>query len=265
VKSSDVTFANVWGACDEDLFRWVLREADGDHAAGTPFFHFVMTTSNHRPFTYPDGRIDLPSKISGRFGGVKYSDYAIGEFLRAAESKPWFKNTVFVIVGDHCASSAGKTELPVQNYHIPLLVYAPGGQIKPGVVHTIASQIDYAPTLLGLLNWTYRSRFYGRDVLALSEGTPVRVMLGNYQKLGVFQGDKLAVLKPVRESSAFSYDRATHEMRAVPIDPELEADAIAYYQTASWLFKQGGQRALSDTEPGPANRPTRPPAVARGR
>ncbi|MFH1496528.1 MAG: LTA synthase family protein, partial [Verrucomicrobiota bacterium] len=165
VPKSEVTFANAWGACDEDLLRWTLREADRDHAAGTPFFHFVMTTSNHRPYTYPEGRIDLPSKVSRRAGAVKYTDYAIGEFLRAASTHPWYRDTVFVIVADHCASSAGKTNLPVNRYHIPMLIFAPGGQIAHGVVDTLCSQIDYAPTLLGLLGGDYPSRFFGRDLL----------------------------------------------------------------------------------------------------
>lgn len=248
VARGDITFSNVWGACDEDLFRWTVRQADEDTAAGKPFFYFVMTTSNHRPFTYPDGKIDLPSKISGRAGGVKYSDHAIGEFFRMAATKPWFENTIFVIVGDHCASSAGKTDLPVQNYHIPLLVYAPGGQIGAGTVHAMASQIDYAPTLLGLLNWTYPSRFYGRDVRSLPEGTPPRALLGNYQKLGLYRGDMLGLLKPVRQSAVFSYDRQTHALRPLAPQADLIDDAIAYYQTASWLFKNGKQRALSRAE-----------------
>ena len=71
VSRDDVTFANVWGACDEDLYRWTTREADTVNATGKPFYFFVMTTSNHQPFTFPEGRIDLPSKISGRSGGGK--------------------------------------------------------------------------------------------------------------------------------------------------------------------------------------------------
>lgn len=248
VAKDDITFANVWGACDEDLFRWTVREADRDYAAGKPFFHFVMTTSNHRPFTFPDGKIDLPSKISGRSGGVKYTDYAVGELLRAAATKPWFKNTLFVFVGDHCASSAGKTELPVQNYHIPLLIYAPGGQIPPGVVSTLSSQVDYAPTLLGLLRWTYPSRFYGRDVLATVPETKGRIFVGNYQKLGLMQEGRLAVLKPVGQSATLSYDPVTHAMKSRSVDETLIDDAIAYYQTASWLFKHGKQRELSGAE-----------------
>lgn len=248
VAKGDITFANVWGACDEDLYRWTMREADRDHAAGKPFFYFVMTTSNHRPFTYPDGKIDLPSKTSGRSGGVKYTDYAIGEFLRAAADKPWCKNTIFVIVGDHCASSAGKTELPVQNYHIPLVIFAPGGQVKPGTVRTLMSQIDYAPTLLGLLQWTYPTRFYGYDVLAQPAGAPGRALLGNYQKLGLYTDGQLNVLKPIRQSLTLSYERSTHEMKAQPPNAALIDDTIAYYQTASWLFKHHAQRALSSEE-----------------
>jgi phosphoglycerol transferase MdoB-like AlkP superfamily enzyme len=248
VAKDDITFTNVWGACDEDLFRWAVREADRDHAAGKPFFHFVMTTSNHRPFTFPEGKIDLPSKASGRAGGVKYTDYAVGELLRVAATKPWFKNTVFVFVGDHCASSAGKTELPVQNYHIPLIIYAPGGQIPPGVVHALTSQVDYAPTLLGLLGWTYPSRFYGRDVLGPTAAAKGRVFIGNYQKLGLMQDGRLAMLKPVRQSATLTYDCATRAMQPCDADETLTDDAIALYQTASWLFKHGGQLELTPLE-----------------
>lgn len=266
VASADITFANIWGACDEDLFRWTLCEADRDHAGGKPFFHFVMTTSNHRPYTFPEGKIDLPSKTSGRSGGVKYTDHAIGEFLHAASEKPWFKNTIFVIVADHCASSAGKTEIPVQKYHIPLIIYAPGGQIKPGAVKTLASQIDYAPTLLGLLGWSYASRFYGWNVCAApgAETQPVaqgRALVGNYQKLGYFQNNQLGVLKPVRQSLTLTYAPVDNTLTPQYPNVTLLNDDIATYETACWLFAHGGQRALTPAElarigkthPSPAN------------
>ena len=54
-----------------------------------PFFDFIMTTSNHRPYTYPENRIDIPSG-TGRSGAVKYTDYAIGDFIKKAKTKPWF-------------------------------------------------------------------------------------------------------------------------------------------------------------------------------
>lgn len=173
---------------------------------------------------------------------MKYTDYAIGAFLRAAADKPWFRHTVFVIVADHCANSAGKTELPLENYRIPLLIYAPGGQVAPGNVGTLASQIDYAPTLLALLNWSYPSRFYGRDVLAPSAAASGRAWIGNYQKLGLFDGRQLVVLKPTRQALTFDYDATAHGLHPHASNGMLIDEAIAAYQTASWLFQHGRQK-----------------------
>jgi phosphoglycerol transferase MdoB-like AlkP superfamily enzyme len=246
VAAGDITFANAWGACDEDLFRWTLREADASAAAGKPFHHFVMTTSNHRPFTYPEGRIDLPPKVSGRAGAVKYTDHAIGEFLRQAAQRPWFRDTVFVIVADHCAASAGKTELPVQNYHIPLLIYAPGGQIAPGRIRTLTSQMDFAPTLLGLLNWSYPSRFFGHDVRRIP-AADAHALIGNYQKLGHLEQGEFVVLRP-RGQSTYRYDLGGAALTPAPDSDYGTAEAISFYQAASYLYKNNLYRALSAEE-----------------
>ena len=246
VAKKDVTFANAWGACDEDLYAWTLREADNSAASGRPFHFFVMTTSNHRPFTYPEGRIDLPPKVSRRSGAVKYTDYAIGKFIREASAKPWFKNTVFVIVADHCASVAGKAELPVENYHIPLIIYAPGGQIAPGKITTLASQIDFAPTLLGLLHWSYATRFYGCDVVRIPGDR--RALIGNYQKLGLFKNGTLDVLLPPKEHDSYTYDAANQTLTPRPIVAKDRDKAIAYYQTASYLYKNHGYNEIPAAE-----------------
>jgi len=258
VPKEDITFANVWGVCDEDLFRWTIREADASAASGQPFHYFVMTTSNHRPYTFPEGRIDLPSKISGRAGAVKYTDYAIGKFLRDAASKPWFKNTVFVIVADHCASSAGKTELPIQNYHIPLIIYSPGGLIAPGHIQALTSQMDYAPTLLGLLNWSYPSRFFGHDVRKVAPAATHSVM-GTYQKLGLRKGNDFIVLKPVRQQTQYVYNPANFVLVEKPVDEAFLTEAIAYYQTASYLYDHELYREITADEAAKLT----PPALAK--
>jgi phosphoglycerol transferase MdoB-like AlkP superfamily enzyme len=258
VAKSDISFANAWGACDEDAFRWTIREADRvSSQQGKPFHFFVMTTSNHRPFTYPDGKIDLPSKESGRNGAVKYTDYAIGELIREASRHSWFKNTVFVIVADHCASSAGKSELPVDRYHIPMIIYAPGGQLPKGVVSTLCSQVDFAPTLLALLNWSYSSRFYGWNVMAETNlDKPGRAFIANYQKLGFLTEERLSILKPVKESMSLHLDGSgiTGPAASLVSRRDLE-DAIAWYQTASWLFKNRRQTALDSVKAEPVPRP----------
>lgn len=246
-SADDITFANAWGACDEDLLRWTLREADASHAAGKPFHYFVMTTSNHRPYTYPEGRIDLPPKISGRAGAVKYTDFAIGEFVRKAATKPWFRDTVFVIVADHCASVAGRDEVPVPNYHIPLIVFAPGGQIAPGRVETLMSQMDFAPTLLGLLNWSYPTRFFGHDVRRIAEHD-AHALLGNYQKLAHLEAGELQMLSPVRRESVTGFDYRTSRSSPQPPPIAFEPEAVAFYQTASYMYRNNLYRALTGEE-----------------
>ncbi len=225
----EVTFTNAWGVCDGDLYRRTLKECDGSFAKGHPFFSLVLTTSNHRPFTYPQ-TIDILSG-TGRNGAVKYTDQALGEFLQAARSRPWFNATVFVIVADHCAGSAGEAEINYAKYHIPLFFYAPSW-IAPQRVHTLASQIDIAPTLLGRLNFSYESLFFGRDIML---SPPQRVMVGNYQKLGYADGHHLIVLLPQKKTVTYLIEDGKNT-REVATDPKLLEEAIAYYQGANYLL-----------------------------
>ena len=241
------TFTNVWGVSDEDLYRRVIRENDAAFATGKPFFDHVMTTSNHRPFTYPDGRIDMPSH-SGRFGAVKYTDYAIGKFLAEARTKPWFKNTLFVITADHTANSAGKQDLDPAGYHIPLLIYAPG-IVQPRRVDTLTSQIDIPPTILGLMNLNYESRFWGQDAI---KTPPHRAFVSNYQQLGYLTDDALVVLKPVKRVDI--YRRAGEDFLPDAHPREgLLPEALSYYQNAThwrtWNHSDAPRLASSDGSP----------------
>src|SRR5262245_7956024 len=227
LSSEEIHFENVWGVSDEDLFQRVLKEADRSFAAGTPFFQLVMTTSNHRPFTYPNGVIDIFSK-TGRLGGVKYADYAIGRFVEAARLKPWFNDTLFVFVADHTAGTGGRIELDPTRYHIPLIFYAPSF-VTPATYDRLASQIDVAPVLLGLLNTSYVSRFYGRDVLNEPDAMP-RAFISTYEKVGLVRGDTTLVLGPRQTVAAYA---GLSKKPRTDINAELEADAIAYFQSAS--------------------------------
>lgn len=220
---SEVTFANAWGASDEDTYRKVIREADKSYAAGKPFFTILLSISNHRPYTYPEGRLPFDTSKLGRLGGVMYADYAIGEFVKEAETKPWFDNTVFVFVADHTAGASGKEEISLPGYHIPLIFYAPK-LIEAKRIDTPISQIDALPTLLGILNFDYESRFYGQD--ALSADYESRFFVSNYQKVGYVKNGTDVILKPMQQ-----YSVEGPEISDAALDKQL-SEAIAFYQQA---------------------------------
>ncbi len=235
LAKDEVTFTNAWGVCDQDLLNRVLKESDGSYASGKPFLNLVMTTSNHRPFTYPEGMVDIPSG-KNREGAVKYCDYAIGEFVRKARQKPWFKNTLIVVMADHCAGSAGQTELPFMDYQIPLIIYNPG-LIAPQKIDKLCSQIDVAPTLFGLLNWSYESKFFGKDIVKM-EPSEERAFIANYQKLGYIKNDRLTILSPQEKVTYYRIDRFKGTMEVAPKDEDLLNEAITYYQSANYVYKK---------------------------
>lgn len=238
----EIDYENIWGVADENLFELALREIDTE-AARHPVFSHIMTTSNHRPYTYPDGRIDIPSHTSRR-GAVKYTDYSIGKFIREASKKPWFDNTVFVIVADHCASSAGTTKLPVDKYHIPLLIYSPKN-IPAGTMDRLMSQIDIGPTLLGLLNFSYTSDFYGYDIYKLEPGRE-RAFISTYQNLGYIRHGELVILSPQSKVETFQIEEDDQTVVRAE-DPQLVREAISWYQSASYAFKNGAMKAKEFT------------------
>ncbi len=245
--ASEVSFSNIWGVCDEDMAKKAIQVMNQEAKTGKPFFNHWMTVSNHRPFTYPEGKIDIDSHSKSREGGVKYTDYALKQFFAMAQKQSWFNNTVFVIVADHCASSSGKTELPVDKYRIPAMIYAPGF-IQPTNNTTLVSQIDLMPTLFGLLHFNYQSKFFGQDVL--KPNYKPRAFIATYQDLGLIKDHVLTIISPVRKAKQFELklqpvkglsDDFDIYFEQKPISKkcvDLINETVAYYQTASRMLKE---------------------------
>lgn len=244
LAKEDIHYENIWGVADEDLFTLSLREMDRSHQEGgpaKPFFMHIMTTSNHRPYTYPAGRIDIPSGTN-RAGAVKYTDYAIGDFLKRARERPWFDNTIFVITADHGASARGTTQIPLLKYRIPLFIHSPA-HVKPGRVDRLMSQMDIAPTLLGLLNMGYSSKFYGHDVFKVAPGED-RALVASYQTLGYMRDGRLVTLQPQRKVSVapLPAELGLPPSTGSPSDAALRDEAISLYQSASFVYGKGLQK-----------------------
>ncbi len=237
IPDSMVQHETAWGVADEDAFAIALKECDKSFKNNKPFFSHIMTVSNHRPYTYPKGRIDMNPDDQNSEGAVKYTDYAINKFLKDAQQKPWFSNTIFVIVSDHCSHSAGKTDLPVNRYHIPCIIYSPG-LVKPALQAKFTSQIDLAPTLLGMMNMTYTSKFMGYDINKTTTENN-RLFISTYQDMGYIKNDTLVILSPQKKVSFFKIDFKTGVSIKINSTQKLTDETIAWYQSASFLFTSG--------------------------
>ena len=245
-KPSEITFANVWGVSDEDMAKKAVQEMNKDSKSGKPFFHHWMTVSNHRPFTYPEGRIDIPGTAKSRDGGVKYTDYALRQFFEMAKKQDWYKNTVFIVVADHCASSAGKTELPMDKYRIPGLVFSEGF-IEPQKFDQTMSQIDVMPTVFGLLNFKYESKFLGQDVFT-TQFQP-KAYIATYQDLGLIKDNYLTIISPTRKVKQYSLSLQKSDLPQafklyydeIPVkkmQQNLVDDCVSTYQSVSYWLKE---------------------------
>ena len=232
IEDNEVTFENAWGICDEDIYNKMIKVADEYHQKNKPFLNFIMTTSNHRPYTYPNNKIDIPSG-TGRNGAVKYSDYALQQMFAKAKNKPWFKNTIFVFVADHCASSAGKDEIDVKNYQIPAIIY---GQnlIQPKKVTKLCSQIDVFPTLFGQLHWSYTSNFFGTNIL--TKTYKERALIGTYLKLACKTNNNVEILSNQKKNANYKWNPISNQLFLLSVNKSKLYETIAWYQTADYLY-----------------------------
>jgi phosphoglycerol transferase MdoB-like AlkP superfamily enzyme len=170
-----------------------------------PFFAIIQTADNHRPYTIPAEDRDEFKSISfstdslKRFGfesneemnAFRYTDFGYQKFMEAAKKEAYFKNTIFVFVGDHGIRYNGPlayfpkswTEQGLTCEHVPLLFYAPG-LIKPQRISNVCSQVDILPTIASLAKISYSNNSLGRNLF------DTLVPLSQYKS--VFKSEKYA-------------------------------------------------------------------------
>jgi phosphoglycerol transferase MdoB-like AlkP superfamily enzyme len=227
-------FTNAWGVSDEDLFHHAVAYYDEVAQSGAPFFSLIMTTSNHKPFTFPPGIPGVPEEGGARDAGVRYADYAIGKFFEEARQRPWFSNTIFVVIADHDSRVYGEAEVPVEHYRIPVLLYSPG-HIAPAVSEKTFSNMDLAPTVLGLLGLAYEAPFYGVNVLDPKVPDSRPVLFSHNHDVAIYERDRLSVLGLHKTARSFSY--ADGHTAEVAQNRGMIALLTAHLQTAYELFQ----------------------------
>ena len=237
---SDENALSVWGVADETLLARTLAECDRMAAAG-PFCAVALTSSNHPPFAVPE---DFHPEIEdGRERAFRYADRALANFLDAAFEKPWARDTVFVLVGDHGLHERARAEIDPERYHVPLVILdgAPAPR-APLVSHRetgIASQVDVLPTLVGLLGDGAHAA-WGRDLFRDDNDQPRIAVLGPHGGapfIAAADDTGRFVVIPLGRGEPLSYrwDAQADTLLASETDAaarELAATARAYLATA---------------------------------
>jgi len=235
------TFTTAWGVCDEAIFTKALQVMDEVHAQGKPFYSLVLSVSNHRPFTFPQDHIKAEGRFHRRENVVRYADWSLGQFMAQAKSHAFYRDTLFVLMGDHGARVYGASEIPLPSYEVPILFIGPG--VPAGTrLETLASSLDVPPTILGILGLDYDSKFFGHDVLR-APPEQGRALMTHGSEIALMRGGRMAVLGLKESATLYEVDAVKDEIaKAKTVDPsgqELIEDAIAYYNAADRLYRSG--------------------------
>ncbi|MGM8935386.1 LTA synthase family protein [Pseudomonas neustonica] len=173
---------DVWGISDLDLFKEsdrILR----NQAQGKPFFAYIQTAGNHRPFTIPaqnDGFevLDLPletvqnagSRSVAQYNAARLLDFNIGRLMEIAQQGGWYDNTIFVMFGDHNTRISQIPHMPpafeklgLESNNVPMLIHAPK-LLEPKVIEQAVGLADLLPTVLGMVGVEFRNGAMGRDI-----------------------------------------------------------------------------------------------------
>ncbi len=261
---------DVWGISDLALFR---EGVDVLSKSRRPFIAVIQTASFHRPYTIPDdneGFVPPPKpdpealawygyENAEEFRSLHLADHALRRFFDKASVQPWFRDTVFAVFGDHGLNHVSGNISPavracnLQAWHIPLLLYAPGGQIRVGVDPSPRTQLDVLPTMASLVGLDFYVNTLGRNLLdpATKKDAAAFVSMNDNARCLVKDG-YVYLIRPKAEG-LFSLDEQTPDGEARDLSKEVPERAAAmrqelmdFYYTSQYLLCHNGKKILSD-------------------
>jgi phosphoglycerol transferase MdoB-like AlkP superfamily enzyme len=173
---------DVWGISDLDLFKEtdrILQALPKDK----PFFAYVQTAGNHRPFTIPESNdgfeVKHPtleevqaagSRSVEQYNAVRLLDFNIGRLMEIAKAGGYYDNTIFVLFGDHNTRIAqipylapAYEQLGLESNAVPMIIHAPG-LLGTRKVEEAVGLVDLLPTVAGMAGLEFRNGGMGRDI-----------------------------------------------------------------------------------------------------
>ncbi|GFM88922.1 sulfatase [Pseudomonas cichorii] len=235
----------TWGVSDQDMFDRGAEELKA-RQNGKPFYALLQTLSNHTPYALPENlpveRVTGHGTLDEHLTAMRYSDWALGQFFEKAKKEPYFKNTLFVVLGDHgFGNKMQLTEMDLGRFNVPLLLIGPGVQEKFGQRSSIVgTQVDVVPTIMGRLGGQTRNQCWGRDLLNLPEGDKgfgVIKPSGSEQVVAIIHGNRILIEPTEMPAKVMTYTLgANPHAEVVPDAPdtaELKQKLESFLQTAT--------------------------------
>ena len=239
---------DVWGISDKNLFLEANEQLRKQAAANPqqPFFAYIQTAGNHRPYTIPQQDLKefsppTPAAIElqeqgfisiEEYRSFAYLDWGIGQFMKQARQEKYFDNTIFAFIGDHGIIGATGPHFPpawknlvITEGHTPLLIYAPK-HVAPRRIDYWAQQVDVLPTIASLIGIGYRNTTLGRDLLDPQFDTSriaFEFQFTGIGERGVLAGDYLFInRKPPAVFDILSVQPTSNLLDKNPMTPELQ-------------------------------------------
>ncbi|MBT4196883.1 MAG: sulfatase-like hydrolase/transferase [Gammaproteobacteria bacterium] len=226
-------FRGTWGVSDEDLFHRVDEQLV--NASDKPQFILAFTSSNHSPFEFPDNTIDFHDSNKHTVNNaVKYADYALGKFFEQAKSQAYWDNTYFLVVADHDTRVFGAALVPVNKFHIPGLIIGPGVEARHYT--KVASQIDLAPTLLGMMGLSNKHPMIGHDLVKLPDSYAGRAIMQYDNNHAYMLGNDVVVHVPEKAAKQFSYQNK--KLYAEELDEGFAKTARAHALWPMYAYRE---------------------------
>jgi len=247
---------NVWGISDKNLF---LEANERFKNETKPFFAFIQTSDNHRPFMIPAEDNDFEKQELSpdtlhkygfesvdEYNSFRYSDYCFKKFIAAASKESYFHNTIFVFIGDHGVSGNAKAIYPstwttqrLTDEHVPLLFYAPY-LLQPQRRKEVVSQIDVLPTIAGMIQEPYTNTTLGRDLLQPSSKNNYAFIVTQDGTIGMVT-DEYYFTKNINLPQGQLFSLNGEQINCSLEEKEkiiskLSEFSTAFFETAKWML-----------------------------
>jgi len=236
----DPSYVGTWGICDEEVVGYADKEFRSLNDANKPFMSVVFSTSNHTPFDFPDGKIELIDGVEEKSvkNAIKYADFAIGEMIKKAKEGGYYDNTVFLIVSDHNVRVYGQDSVPVNMFHILGLIL--GGGIEAKVYTKTTTHPDIIATALDLVGADFTYPILGHSIFSDKKQELALMQFNNNYALMI--KDKVAILRPGKIPNTYTYNRDENleltdkHLITIEHDTELEKDVLAFIVVMNHLY-----------------------------